>query len=345
MRIFLIVAAIFSLLIGCNDGQKSTEVKDKPKQEAVDPFAMMIDSISKEIRKTPMEDTLFFQRSRLYVQIGDFENAVNDLEIAKKLNPNEPQYYLDLAELELGQGEGRISLELLQRAKDKFPENVLVKIKLARLLMAMEELKDARTQLIQASRIEPRNPELYLMSSMIFQQIGEFDKAIEDLQKAVMYDPEYYDGHVMLGYVYAQLGNKQTIDHYENAIRLQPDNPEAVYNLAMYYQDNGMYEEALELYRKGLEEIDPDMQHFLFNTAYVYENYKNNYDTAITLYQKVIDRFPDDYRAFYRMGLCYEELGKPEDAMAHYDMSLKVYPDFEEAYDALSRLSEERKRK
>ncbi|MDA3866096.1 MAG: tetratricopeptide repeat protein [Salinivirgaceae bacterium] len=345
MRKFLIVPAIFLFLFACNNEQKSATVKDQSKQEAADPIAMRIDSLSKEIRKTPMKDTLFFQRSRLYVQIGDFANAVNDLEIAKKLNKEEPQYYLDLAELEMGQGEGRISLELLQRAKEKFPENVTVKIKLARLLMAMEQFKDARTQLVLASRIEPRNPELYLMSSMIFQQIGEFDKAIEDLQKAVMYDPQYYQGHAMLGYINAQLGNKLAIDHYENAIRLQPDNPEAVYNLAMFYQENEMYDKALEMYRKGLEQINPDMQHFLFNTAYVYENFKNNPDTAITLYQKVIDRFPEDYRAFYRIGLCYEELGRPKEAMAQYDMSLKIYPKFEEAYNALSRLSEERKGK
>lgn len=334
------VFIVITILAGCGD--KTTQNKNEKTEQSTSKatIQLKIDSLSKAIRQTPKEDTLFYQRAMLYLEQGKVDKAVNNLEIAKKLNSNQPAYYLDLADVELRRGESGIAKDLLESCHEKFPENVEVMTRLANIYMAVQQYKKARTYLIKASRIEPRNPRLYLLSSMIFREIGKTQRAIEELQTAVRYNPDYYDGHVMLGLINARKGNELAIDHYRNAIRIQPENPEAVYNLGMFYQQSGQYDKALETYRNGLADIDSTYQHFLFNAGYVLENYKNMPDSAIRYYQQVIEHYPNDHRAYFRTGQCFEKTGKVNKAMASYEMCLKVNPDFEEAYDALSRLSE-----
>lgn len=343
-RFFGILITVFFVYACAGPDSKKVDVSDVAVNR-VDTLRIQIDQLSKSIRETPKDDTLFYQRSRAYAIYGDIKNAVNDLEIAMKLNPDDPIYYLELADLELARGESRIAKDVLSRANEKFPENVEVMIRLANIYMAIGQFSEARTKLIIASRIEPRNPNLYMLSSIIFTEIGDDDRAIEELQKAIMYDPEFYDGHVMLGVINARLGRTVARDHYENAMRLRPENPEPLYNLGMYFQENKMYDEALKTYKKGLDNIDSRMQHFLFNIGYVYENFKKEPDSAIDYFQKVIQYHPSDFRAYYHKGLCYEMKGEPEKAMAAYDMSLKVNPDFEEAFEALSILSDKRQKK
>ena len=332
------IATLF--LLGCNDTVKSTEESNTTKKEVVDTIKIKIDSLSKAIRETPKNDALFYQRGHLYFINGEIAKAVNDLEIAKKLNPDSVLYYLDLSEIELRRGESGIAKNILEGAHERFPENVELMIRLANIHMAVEQYQKARTYLIKASRIEPRNARLYLLSSMIFQQINMIDKAISELYLAIKYDPNYYEAHVMLGLITAEQNKDIAIDHYMNAIRIEPKNPEAYYNLAMYYQNSGRYKKALQTYGKGLKVIDSTLQHFIYNSAFVYENYLNKPDSALVYYQNVINYFPDDYRVYFRMGQCYEDLGQEKKAMASYDMCLKVNPNYEEAFEALSRLSE-----
>lgn len=339
--VLLTVLVVF--VFGCQNPTESKQTEIIEFEHKDDSIQSAIDSLSVLIRENPYADSLFYKRSYYFAFSGDITRAISDMEVAKKLNPEKVEYYLDLADFELNRGESRIAKNILDGAYEKFPENVEVMIRLANIYMAIGQYKEARTKLILASRIEPRNANLYMLSSIIFTEIGEDNRAIEELQKAVMYDPSFYDAHVMLGLINARLGNDMAIDHYENAMRVQPGNPEAVYNLGMFYQEKGMYDKALEIYQKGLDEVDARMQHFLFNQGFIYENYKNDYTQAISFYDSVIQYHPDDYRAFYRKGLCLQAMGKPDEAMVAHDMALKINPKFEEAYDALSALSEARK--
>ncbi|ALO16580.1 TPR repeat-containing protein YrrB [Salinivirga cyanobacteriivorans] len=337
----LIILTASALLWNCAGSDDSKQTDSQQKEVAArDSVQQKIDSLSKVIRETPREDTLFYQRANYHLMNGDVNNAINDMEIALKLNPDEPDYYLDLAEWELRRGESGIAKNLLEEMHKKFPENVEAMVRLANIYMAVEQYKEARTYLIKASRVEPENAKLYLLSSMIFQEMEDAERAIEDLYNALKYDPDYYDAHIMLGLINARLGKDVAIDHYMNAMRVQPDNPEAVYNLGMYYQENKQYEKAIETYKKGLNNIDSTHQHFLFNLGYILENYRANPDSAVYYYQRVIENYPEDYRAFYRIGQCHEAMGQEKKAMASYEMCLKINPDFDLAYNALSRLSE-----
>lgn len=334
--------AIISMLLAWSCGNTSDKSKELnvDKKVFVDTIKVKIDSLSVAIRQSPRNDQLFSQRANAYILNGDVPKAVNDLEIAKKLNPENVLYYLDLSEIELRRGESGVAKNILEEANEKFPKNIEVMTRLSNIYMAVEQYKKARTYLIEASRIEPRNAKLYLLSSMIFQQLNMIDKAISELYLAIKYDPNYYEAHVMLGLLKAKQGKDIAIDHYLNAIRSEPDNPEAYYNLAMYYQETLRYRKALNTYGKALKNIDSTLQHFMFNSGFIYENYMNKPDSALLYYQNVINYFPDDYRVYFRMGKCFEALGRINKAMASYDMCLKVNPDYEEAFEALSRLSE-----
>ena len=61
-----------------------------------------------------------------------------------------------------------------------------------------------------------------------------------------------------LGHAYVNSGmDKEAIESYRQAIRINPDDAEAHYNLGHAYERSGMDKEAIESYRQAIM-INPD---------------------------------------------------------------------------------------
>ena len=59
---------------------------------------------------------------------------------------------------------------------------------------------------------------------MIYEKLGQPDKALADFSKAIELDPKLRDGLVNRGVVYEKLGQwDKALDHYSKAIELDPN--------------------------------------------------------------------------------------------------------------------------
>ncbi len=83
---------------------------------------------------------------------------------------------------------------------------------------------DALNQLNELERIDPKYPGLYLLMGKIHNRIGEQDKTLEAFQQAVLLQPEDSEAHYFLGTVYQQQNNEaEAIKEYERAIKSNSD--------------------------------------------------------------------------------------------------------------------------
>jgi Tfp pilus assembly protein PilF len=133
---------------------------------------------------------------------------------------------------------------------------------------------------------------------------------LEDYEKTV----EYW---FVIGTMYFNLGmNKEAIDAFKQAIKIDPDNADAHYNLGTAFIKSGMYKEAIEAYKQVIR-IKPDYAeaHNNLGTAFI----KSGMDKeAIEAYKQAIRINPDDANAHYYLGVIYALLNDKVSALEQY---------------------------
>jgi len=112
---------------------------------------------------------------------------------------------------------------------------------------------------------------------------------------------------------------------WQDVLEKYPNSGRAHQNLAAYYKSKGQLEYALELHRKALTFTDqrPEQARALSlnNMGNIYTQ-MHDYETAIKLYQKVLDVFPQNERTLYNLTSAYANSGKWTKASETVDLLL-----------------------
>jgi len=121
---------------------------------------------------------------------------------------------------------------------------------------------------------------------------GNIEEAIKELENLIAIQPEYALAHNDLGALYYQKGaTDKTLIHYEEAVRLEPDDPTFQKNLADFYCiEQGRIQDALEIYLKVLTEKPTDIE-TLMAAAYICKALNRNENAKIFL-DRVLDIEP-----------------------------------------------------
>jgi tetratricopeptide (TPR) repeat protein len=116
---------------------------------------------------------------------------------------------------------------------------------------------------------------------------------------------------------------------WQDVMEKAPNSGRAHQNLAAYYKSKGQLEYSLELYRKALTLTDqrPEQSRALSlnNMGNIYTR-MHDYETAIKLYQKVLDVSPQNERTLYNLTSTYAASGKWTKASETVDLLLARLP-------------------
>lgn len=85
------------------------------------------------------------------------------------------------------------ALELIRRAKAKFPDNLDFAKSEINALIRMEKVDEARAELEKAIEQEPNNPDLYFTLGVMYDELGNAEKAANAYKKAIEVEPTYYN--------------------------------------------------------------------------------------------------------------------------------------------------------
>ncbi|MFZ2538094.1 MAG: tetratricopeptide repeat protein, partial [Oscillospiraceae bacterium] len=152
-----------------------------------------------------------------------------------------------------------------------------------------------------------------------------YEKTIEYLRKAIELDPTFtYPWHGLGAVFFMQNNNEEAIEHYQKAIELEPIYADAWHGLGSVYFEQENYEEAIKHYQKAIE-LDPiyaDAWRELGSVYYV----QDDYEKAIEAYQNAISINQLDGKSYYRLGLLYKEKNNPDYALEVLTKALCVIP-------------------
>jgi tetratricopeptide (TPR) repeat protein len=103
---------------------------------------------------------------------------------------------------------------------------------------------------------------IYAGQALLQELKGEYELAIEDYKGAQEVDPDEHVIATSIGRCYRNLKNyKKARDSLNGVLKILPNHPEALYELALVYREQGENEKALEYLNKALtvwENADPE---------------------------------------------------------------------------------------
>jgi len=106
------------------------------------------------------------------------------------------------------------------------------------------------------------------------------DRAIVEYKKALELNPDHWNAHNQIGYLYLDRKNyEKAIEHFQKYVSLNPNDANPLDSLAEAYYRMGRLDEAIAKYKEALK-IKPDFFQTLRSLSYVF-SLKENYAQAL----------------------------------------------------------------
>lgn len=126
-------------------------------------------------------------------------------------------------------------------------------------------------RLLENLPIEEKDEEVFVLIANIYEDKLDLSKAVENLNKAIIINPEYYKAYYNLGCIFL---NKKAYELAEKnlllAIKYNKEFAYSYYNLGTLYLRTGKYEKAKKNLIKAIY-LKNDEKDFYINLAYAYK--------------------------------------------------------------------------
>ena len=281
----------------------------------------------------------YVNRARWYLANQQVGNAIRDINSALSIDGKNVDALLVLADIYYALGDKDNILLTLNKATEIAPLDTRPVIKLAELSFLQGNSNLANAYLDKALELNKINPQAYYMRGIICMSKNDTVQALKQFMIARNQDDSFIDPVLQIANIYAAQRNPMARDFYALAIQIEPDNLGSYYDLAMYLQDNGDPEKALQIY-DTLDARKPGNYQILFNKGYVNLVYLLEYDKAIEEFDKALAINPKSVDALLNKGVAYEQKGNFKQAKSIYLQILKDNPNYQLAIDALHRIGE-----
>ena len=144
------------------------------------------------------------------------------------------------------------------------------------------------------------------------------------------------ESSLLIANIYAEDFDTKAIQYYNIVLEINPTNIKALYGKGLFYQNNQMYSEAVDVYYE-IKNIDPFNLHTTFNLGFIFMEL-HDYDHAINYFTDVIISQSEYYKAYFARGICYERQGNIIYAEKDYRKALDIYPNYLDAQQQLEKL-------
>jgi tetratricopeptide (TPR) repeat protein len=245
---------------------------------------------------------------------------------------------------------------------------------LSKLYIDQSRYPEAERALKAQLEVDPGNFDAHNNLGVVYFYAKDYTNAARSWEKAVKIqkNPQTYK---FLGFSYYNLGKfKEATSKYEEALRLEKDDPEVHYNLAVAYFDNAQYDMAAASFGEAVR-LQPGDSNAATGQAQAIESainsrmekgsnhYLNNeYSQAISEWQGVLQyqkdhreakafiadaqgKMKDDVARRLRDAKRFEGQGRNADALRELNLALAMDPGNQEARSIVNRMKVKRSEK
>ncbi len=255
------------------------------------------------VKRGKIDVEVYYNLAFNYVQMEDYDNAVEMFKKCITLEPNNPYAHKDLGVLYL----------------------------------KMNCYEWALDEMLEAIKLEDDVSEFYYSLGVCYLMLSEVEKSKTALLKAIELNPDDVDALAFLGNVYTQQNDYENAYKYLNmAIKKDPGNYLAQNHLAKYYFKIEKYDVAKDFLQDIISKNQDDELINMLAFCYLKEQ---NYHDALGLYFKLAKTYPKNHIILTNLAKCEIKCDKINEAKEHLRQALMIYDDYSEALELLKEIS------
>ena len=313
--------------VGCHNDRPANDMTDEE----------ILNVLDIKIHKHPKDDNLYYDRAKIYLKLDRVNDAIADLSRAVSINDKEIKYHMLLGDAYFANGDVEHSYKSLQRALELEPESQEAYLKLGEIAYYSRDYDRAMDNLGKVTAKDPQNRTALFMKGFIYKETGDTANAIQLLRKVCDLYPDYEPAFEELGMIFASRHDPMALEYLGTALRIEPQNTNALYGMAMYYQELNKPEKAEEIYKQILD-INDNHKEAWHNRGYIEMFTYGDYPEAINYLTRAIQCDSSFIEAWTNRGCAYELMGDKQHAREDFQAALQLDHTFQPAIDGLSRV-------
>lgn len=267
---------------------------------------------------------------------GANELALDEARKAVALRPDWDSAVVLEAQL-LARTEPEKSIALLKNFLEKNGENKEVRLIYARLLLDQKQYAAARDEFGKVLQQRPGSPELAFAIALISLQLGELDRAENELRQALASEGKNKDENTLHFYL-GQLGEAKKDDAAALGHYREIDGGEYAYQArlraAYLLNKSGQLEEALKTLKLA-EPKDKSQRVQLIMVESQFLREAKKLGESFKVLEQGLEKHPNQPELLYQSALVADKLNKPEIFEQLARKLIKLEPDNAHSYNAL----------
>lgn len=274
--------------------------------------------------------------------IGDIDTAIQEYKKSLKFDEEASVIHLNLASSYIKKDNIPEAIDELKTLIRLDPEVIEPHAILALLYTSQDKLREAaeeyETTLKKASKLQPKNIEIYKSLGALYLQQKKYKEAEGAYKLIIELAPENPEAHFYLGNIYNELKkNNLSENELKETIRLKPDFPEALNYLGyLWAEENKNLDQAETMIKKALQ-ADPDNGAYIDSLGWVYFR-RGKFKEAVKELERAGSLLEDPV-IYDHLGDAHLKVNDKEKAKLNWQKSLKLSPGQEKIREKLEKIN------
>jgi len=286
-----------------------------------------------------------FTLAKLYYARGLFDQALTEYNITIKINPNNYLASYSAGKICFDTGkfdEAKMYFKNSTDAKKDFSNGYYY---MGKTEYALKNNSEAIKELKKAISLDPDFSKSYILLSQIYKEESDLSNAIIFLEKANQIEKNYKN-YYELALLFENIGQPdRAIGNYNSCILYNPRindlEMDILFNcyeriINIYYGNSKLYD-AANYCNKAKEDLK-DYSYKIYQMSGAINAVLKKYDDAAADYLKAIEMDKNNYTLYYELGKVYKENKNILKAVSTYEEALRIKPDFYDAYLELAEI-------
>ena len=261
----------------------------------------------------------------LLMEIRNYNEALKTVRELLKLNPNGVDLLKKEAALLRLTGSNEAAVEILDSLVKRGKVDVEIYYNLALCCVNLQNYEDAKDAFLKCIALEPHNPFVHKDLGLLYLKMNMTDWALDELRQALELEGSEPD----ITFAYAVLMNKtnnfeEADKYYEKSVALDKTNADYLAHWGENLIAQAKFDKGLEKLQEALK-INPKNYIALYNMAKVYFSLKK-YKIAKEVLEDILNITKDDAQVLNMLGISYLKLKDFKAACGIFEKLKKDFP-------------------
>jgi tetratricopeptide (TPR) repeat protein len=193
--------------------------------KALEKFEIVMDASETEVYDNYIDSIIIYNAALAAKNAGNHELSVKYFEKSTEIGYGGSDAFYLLKNEYVALEDSAMALDALQRGYRLFPDTTLILFELVNYYLSIGNADEGMRFLELAEEQESDNPSIYFAKGTLYERMGEKEKAMEEYDKSIDVDPEFFNSWFNKGALYFNnavelydiANTKEDLDEYNKA--------------------------------------------------------------------------------------------------------------------------------